>query len=281
MKTAIVFSHYDSNNIVKDYVVFYLRELSKFSENIIFVSTSKLSENETNKVKQFCKQTIVRENVGYDFYSYKIGLEYLIPYQQWDEIILCNDSIFAPIFPFDDLFSKMRKSNCDFWGPTISYDITPHIQSFFIVFNKRCIESEVFVNFWNNLKIINERDNVITMYELGFSKLLLSHGFICDSFFKVKKWEFYIKTLKALNRLLWKKLHMRKVSNLLIFFFTANHKYLRKSNPTFLLWDVLVQSKVPILKKSLLKMYDEKNQRNEIINVIKKHSNYNVDMLQY
>ena len=43
---------------------------------------------------------------------YKIGWNKL---NQYDELILANDSCFAPMFPLKDIFKKADKSNCDFW----------------------------------------------------------------------------------------------------------------------------------------------------------------------
>ena len=43
IKRAIVLVHYDRNNIVDDYVYYYLKELQKNASHLVFVSTVKLS----------------------------------------------------------------------------------------------------------------------------------------------------------------------------------------------------------------------------------------------
>ena len=87
LNRAIVFVHYDKDNLIDDYVYFYLKELQKVSDYIVFVTVVKLSINDINKLNTICNDVILRENVGYDFMSYKVGLE-SFDYQTFDEVII-------------------------------------------------------------------------------------------------------------------------------------------------------------------------------------------------
>ena len=40
MKRLCIFAHYDKDNLIDDYVIYYLRELKKSFNKIIFVSDS-------------------------------------------------------------------------------------------------------------------------------------------------------------------------------------------------------------------------------------------------
>ena len=42
MKRLAIFAHYDKDNIIDDYVIYYLKELKKSFETIIFVSYTDL-----------------------------------------------------------------------------------------------------------------------------------------------------------------------------------------------------------------------------------------------
>ena len=105
---AAVFVHYDKQNIVDDYVIYYLKELKIVTNTIIFVSTSDLANKERKKLEKYCDKIIIRENVGYDFYSWKIGLKILGTLNIFDEIILCNDSVYGPLVKFQTIFDKTK-----------------------------------------------------------------------------------------------------------------------------------------------------------------------------
>jgi len=76
-KRAIVFVHYDRDDCIDDYVHTYLEALGHISSEIIFVSASNLSQEETERLSHYTSRVILRENVGYDFMSYKEGLAHL------------------------------------------------------------------------------------------------------------------------------------------------------------------------------------------------------------
>ncbi len=279
MKTAIVFVHFDTSNVVKDYVMYYLQELRKLSSHITFVSTSSLPKNQIAKVNNLCSQVIIRENLGYDFFSYKVGLDIIKPLSDWDEIILCNDSVYAPIYPFEAMFGTMRRMSCDFWGPTISFEITKHLQSYFMVFNKRCFENSYFQTFWSNLEVINNRDQVIDKYEIGLSNHLFSHGMQSGAYLQtIKPWNYFYIIL-ALCNILLQQIRMRNFSNLIMYILTGNLDNI-KINPTIALWKALIQLKVPFLKKSVVRKFEKENRQSIVLEEISKYSNYNNEFLK-
>ena len=52
MKILTIFAGYDKDNIIDDYVLFYLKELSKFSD-IIYIVDCEMPETELNKIKDY------------------------------------------------------------------------------------------------------------------------------------------------------------------------------------------------------------------------------------
>ena len=56
MKRTAVFAHYDKNNLIQDYVVYYLSELKKCAEKIIFVSDSDVLPEELKKIEGIVEQ---------------------------------------------------------------------------------------------------------------------------------------------------------------------------------------------------------------------------------
>ena len=176
LNRAIIFAHYDKYNVVDDYVYYYLKELQKNALHLIFVSTAKLIEKDIVKVSRYCSKVIVRENIGYDFMSYKVGLE-SFNYLEYDEVILCNDSVYGPLYPLTTLFSDMKNQECDFWGITESNVLNYHLQSYFLVFRKQVLSSLIFKNFFDTIKILKNKNDIIEQYEIGLSQQLLRNSF--------------------------------------------------------------------------------------------------------
>lgn len=246
-----IFSHFDKDNMVDDYVIYHLQNLFEQGFDIVFVSTSEnLSEVEIEKIKSYCKDILVKENIGYDFGAWQTGIIYLEnEIDSYESLLLCNDSVYAPLFPLNDIFQKMQ-GKYDFWGITDSYEIHYHLQSYFMVFDKKIVSSDVFKNIWKTYKIYQIKRNIILHYELGVSQKLLKNGYLMGVYCAFDK----LDTLKVRN---------------------ASHYH----------WKELIEKfRCPILKVELLRdnpknidisKWEEfiKNKTDFEINLIKKHLN--------
>ena len=177
MKTLAVFAHYDYDNEVKEYVIYYLTQLKLICDEIIFVSTSELKEKECSQISSICSEIITRGNKGHDFYSYKVGLDYIGDLSPYEQVILCNDSCIGPLFDLEAYFNNMNELDVDFWGVSACARPFLHIQSYFLVFNRTVINSIVFKDFWQQVNVLNNKDEIVMNYEVGLSQKLLNADF--------------------------------------------------------------------------------------------------------
>lgn len=191
VKRLAVFAGYDKESIIHDYVVYYLQELSK-SADIIYVADNDLAQNEINKIKDYTIKIIAKKHGEYDFGSYKRG--YLFAkesgiLENYDFFILCNDSVFGPFYPFEEIlakipqrqdmvygFSKHLRADCD-WGGEKYKVIEEHLQSYFIVMPKSVFLSQWYDSFINSIKKEDDKDAIIFKYEIGMSILFKNHGY--------------------------------------------------------------------------------------------------------
>lgn len=195
-RTAI-FAHFDKDNIIEDYVIYYLRALKKVAQNLIFVSDCDLNPDQTNKLEGIANGIIAKAHGEYDFGSYKRGFLFAQEnnlLNETDELIFANDSCYGPFFPLEEIFEKMEQETCDFWGITQNKfgfikngefykDCErPHIQSYFFVLKKEVFSSDVFLNFINSIKKEKNRCEVILNYEIGLSELLIQNNFTFKSY---------------------------------------------------------------------------------------------------
>ena len=201
MKRIAVFAHYSKNNKIEDYVVFYLESLKKVADFTVFVSDSNIDEDEISKISPFTDKIIAKPHGEYDFGSYKRGYLYLkeagilAPKNpEISELIFANDSCYAPLFPFDTMFSTMDTKEVDFWGNTQNYTEEiigkkgfEHIQSYFLVFRQNVFNSKAFDDFMINITKENSKEDIINKYEIGLSTTLKKAGFKADAYCTLSK----------------------------------------------------------------------------------------------
>lgn len=253
MKRAVVFAHYDKQNLVDDYVIYYLKALKEVAEDIIFVSCNNIVNPE--KLEGVVSYVIDEPHDEYDFGSYKRGFLYLEPrLNEFDELVFVNDSCFGPFYPFGEIFDEMDAKDCDFWGMTrnkfginrlfkLFECVEPHVQSYFLVFKKNILTSKFFFDFMSNIKHEEVKTDIINKYEIGLTKALVNEGF---------KYQVYINA------------------------------YENVSNLTINKWrQIILKHRMPLMKCSLPRLINKNSTTVEgYEDIIKQVSDYPVELIQ-
>ncbi len=213
MKRIAILAHFDKQDIIDDYVLFYINELKKVCSDVIFVSCCDLSSAELEKLD--CHKIAEKHN-EYDFGSYKRGFLYAKEnslLENCDELLFTNDSCYGPFKPLEKIFSSMENKTCDFWGMTknkYAFKIIknrtkdcyiPHVQSYFFVLKQNVFNSKVFDDFITSVKNENNKNAVIEKYEIGLTTTLEKAGFVSD--FAIK--DFYKYNNPTVYK--WRKLY--------------------------------------------------------------------------
>ena len=119
-KRALVFAHYHRAGLLRADTVEMLNSLGKtFFDKIVVVSTH-LTDKEKSKISDFC-EVIVRENIGYDFFSYSVGIQTVFSELPNAQITLMNSSfvVLDPSLLGENYFIKHCHSlPTDFFGLT-------------------------------------------------------------------------------------------------------------------------------------------------------------------
>lgn len=237
-----IFAHYDKYERIDDYVVYCIQKLYEIGCEIVMVSTStSLLPGEIEKIKDFCSKIIIRKNIGIDFGSWKVGLSQIKDISSYKEVIFVNDSIYGPFFDLSKIFKKMEESGADIWGITDSWQHRYHIQSYFMVFNKRMVNSDFFRDFWREVRYFKNKNLIIKEYEIGLSQKAIQSGYKIDSYCKYKEAiNFMIKNCQ--NEFPY------------IQYITSLKTKLVTYNPSHFLWDILIKYfGCPFLKIELLR----------------------------
>lgn len=185
-KRICIYVIYDKQNVIDCYIEHALQELRSCADYILVVCNSK-SVWKGVDVKAYADEVICRNNSGFDAGGYKDALCHYIGWdklKKYDELVLVNDSFYGPFGGVESIFEQMEADESDFWGLTRScagmiagQTFEEHIQSYFLVFRKNVINSNVFQGYWERLQYPETMDMAISDFELGLNYCLKGNGF--------------------------------------------------------------------------------------------------------
>ncbi len=196
-----IFFFFDKDGIVDRYINNLLESMQKVSDKIVIVANGILSPEGKELFSKYSKDIIIRENIGFDVWAYKTALEYI----DWDklreyyEVVLMNYTIMGPVFPLIEMFNKMdQRSDLDFWGITKCFElknpvaqemwncpygyIPEHIQSSFMVYRNKFMQSKDIEKYWTNMPPINSYYEAGGIHEQVFTKYFNDLGYIWDCY---------------------------------------------------------------------------------------------------
>ncbi|MBR2922358.1 MAG: hypothetical protein IKC10_03450 [Alphaproteobacteria bacterium] len=195
-----IYFFFDKDGIVDDYVLYFLRNFKKVCSEVCVVVNGNLEPHSKEELEKLSNKLIIRENKGFDSWAYKDAIEDYgySNIKKYGELVLCNFTFFGPIYPIDEMFSEMDSRDCDFWGihrsrkePHVymaGVEICEHIQSHFMCFKKKIIQSKDFVNYWKSLQPINNYEEAVAYHELKITKYFENLGYKSSTFIDYTKY---------------------------------------------------------------------------------------------
>ena len=173
-----LFSHYDLYGHIDDYVVTYLKSLADCGFCTVFVTTcEKITKRELDKIEAIVHKIIVKKNIGRDFGAWFTGIVDSWSFNSYTKVLLANDSVYGPLFDLNSVLEDMSERSFDMWGITDSYEVDYHIQSYFVVFEERVVNSAFFTNFWGAYTFEVDKRKVIDNFEVGLTALARRSGY--------------------------------------------------------------------------------------------------------
>lgn len=179
MRSICFFAAYFTSRDLPYYIQVYLKELKKqFGKVVLLCSQKELSGESRSFLGSEGIVLQVEENEGFDFgLWYKAFNKYDIG--SYDKIALVNDSCIL-FKPLDEFMSWTRSDNSDMQGMTLSDAIAPHLQSYFLILNKKAIN--LAREYFRQHKLLNTLEEVIHTYEIGLSSHLIAKGLKISAF---------------------------------------------------------------------------------------------------
>lgn len=109
---------------------------------------------------------VARQNAGYDFGAWAAILNTEPRLWQAASLTLANDSVFGPFDGFREVMNRIRRSRADVVALVETLQRKRHFQSFFMTFKNEALRSNEMKKFWNAVRNLKEKSDVITRYEL-------------------------------------------------------------------------------------------------------------------
>jgi hypothetical protein len=171
-----VFCHFDAQGQVSQNVLHYIRELHGAGLSVIFVTAAPtLNAEAIAALAPFTARILRRRNQGYDFGCYRDGLWSIDGWQDLDLLLLVNDSVIGPFGSLRAVLARCDES-ADVWGLTESLERGRHLQSYFLAFGKKALQSQAFDQFWRGYRLANAKAWAVLAGELGLSRALSDAG---------------------------------------------------------------------------------------------------------
>lgn len=183
MPTLAVMAHYAPHGELGPHVRRQVSALADSVDDLVVVSTADLTTSAESFLRSHAR-LLRRPNYGYDFFSYKTGLDASGDLARYDEVVICNDTYVGPLQSYSDIFARMADEPVDFWGLTASQRVSPHVQSFFVAFRPWVTASRAFTSLWAEMRPISNRNQIIHRYEVGMSTRLTEAGFRWSTFYR-------------------------------------------------------------------------------------------------
>lgn len=157
-----------------DYILHYIKHLGKLGYETIVVSHSEIQEEDLETLSPLCCGVVVKENIGYDFFAWKFGMDLVDNVSEVDSLLLVNDSVIGPFNDLSEIFAQMSVVY-DFWGLTENLEHKYHIQSYFLCANKKVLKSKQWKSFWQSLQLYEKKIDIVRNYEIKLTQTLLKN----------------------------------------------------------------------------------------------------------
>lgn len=239
--TIAVIAHYDAAGSVSDDLKLFIIHLAKECKRVVLVSTS-LSDDTVDLPANV--DVLRRQNVGYDFYSYKIGIKHAQAYH-YENLLILNDSVyFLDPEKYIDALRRLQGLDYDICGITACGQFGFHLQSYCILFKKKVCSGLFFNRFWNSVELLSRKSDIIFEYEIGLTKHFVTVGYTAGVLFNPN----LFSKIKAA----WRTITTPKISKCVDFVYAALLlNRLKTVNYSHHLWDNLL-AEFGIIKKEVV-----------------------------
>ena len=267
---CLIYAHWDLNGFVDPYVIHALRQYRAAVQRIVFVSTHYQVRN--RDLRDVADEVIVRENTGFDFQSWKEGLE-RVGLDTFDEVVFANSSVYGPVWPFDQVLNSPITRHDGIWGMTISRQHTLHLQSYFMAMPRHFLTSGAGRELWGDVVPFRTKSDCIEACELRWMDKCLRSGVNVDAFFDARRHPSVPLSEQLANLVRWPpRTQLGRRYRLAV--------RQKAGNPTHLQWKQLLECGVPFVKCDLFTLNPCGIRLSRVYDWLERHTTYPTDLIR-
>lgn len=244
----------------RDYSSSLIEDLKASNFLVVVVDTSPTSPSETSK----CDLYIHRRNFGWDFASW-ISVLRRFPWLMSESrnLLLLNDSNVGSFVPISEIISRGLDLELDVWGITDSWEISYHLQSYFLFFKGNVLSDGHLGDFISSYPFPRSKNAIIEKGEIGLSAHLAGNGirigalfpyeFLCRRF--LESLDDRIKGIQGKFTRHESLVQWLSPDYLEAQFIRSVEEQIQGAhplNPTHYFWDELIRAGSPFIKRELL-----------------------------
>lgn len=206
MQDVCLFAHFDKDGKVDDYVLWYLARIKELNFSIVFISASRLTAADIERVRGLCVDLILRENAGLDFGSWAAGFA-RHGADVGGRLLLANDSVYGPIGSLQRALERLTAAPTDFYGFVESAEAAPHLQSWFLLFEPWVVQDPIFRGILAQPFSAMPKRQIINKGEIALSRRLVEAGFRYQALYPLNR-QSRVTRRHAINpmHVLWREL---------------------------------------------------------------------------
>ena len=177
IRTAAVVAHFDPANAIDATMRTVLECLGHVCDRTILVTTSELADKDVPAAAEIT--TIQRPNIGYDFYSYRVGLDAVQRLGGCDRVFLVNSSfVVLDRERFIATLTEMlaRSETTSMVGVTQSMQWETHLQSYLLLLDGDLLSAGWFKAWADGLEPRDSKLETILAGELGLARAAAARG---------------------------------------------------------------------------------------------------------
>jgi lipopolysaccharide biosynthesis protein len=235
-----LFSHYDRDGLIDEYVLIYLDTLRNAGADICFITATD-DPQELCKIRDRVFKIVIKNDAGRDFGSWYLALKALgqDSYADYDYLVFVNDSVYFPVCDPTYFFDHMRAVKLNMWGVTDSYELEQyHIQSFFVALDRKGREMVVpdFIRQYEAIAYMTKAGQIFSL-EAGLTKTAMEARLSVGAYCSIQ--DIREDVIRRHELAPWRRILQLGLGNV---------------NPTQRLWDLLIKHYgCPALKIELLR----------------------------
>jgi len=185
-----LFVTFSAQSEIKSYVALHIRSFVEKNIDVVLIINTDNFDQPIKNIESIPAEVAVcvRENRGFDFGAWSQVMSEL-NFDKVERLYWVNDSIYGPLNGelFNKLIDRVRNSKFDFIGLTFNKKYFFHLQSYFLVFNKRILNSAEFFVYMKNIMQLPVKSMVIEIYEVRLTQFLKNLGFSYEPIYQLKE----------------------------------------------------------------------------------------------